>query len=330
MSFRGICSCITFVFASTTVYAQSSSSPAQEAVPSETISAESLKSQQPKSESQDEADKILTNKRLRAATGSLSRVSVMTSLGYAAGSIERPFDAIRPNITGSNTNGTTLQSLGGGVAMKVRLNKTNALTVGAGLRMWAPFQSTNTGRTASERQKFDQNQGKIDFNDPGLSYLRIFRAFGAQNYISIGQTLFTDTGLRQAGYITTTGISHSIAKEYGRATFGLSTGIGVNYFDNNDPALAAVQTAYNFGFYPFFEYAISDTYQIRTLLGFISEHDRSQDNPSTFRRRTVYQSVGLGISVTRDIYLYPNLQFLPGEIRADKTNLALSTNINIF
>jgi len=298
--------------------------------PAESISAESLKAQKPKSDTQDEADKILTNRRLRAATGSLSRISIMTSLGYAAGSIERPLDAIRPNITGSNTNGTTLQSLGGGVAAKLRLNKTNALTFGAGLRMWAPFQTTNSGRTAGERQKFDENQGKIDFNDPGVSYMRIFRAFNAQNYISIGQTLFTDTGLRQAGYVSTTGISHSIAKEFGRATFGLSSGVSVNYFDNNDPALASVQTAYNFGFYPFFEYTISDTFQVRTLLGFISEHDRSQDNPTTFRRRTVYQSVGLGISLTRDIYLYPNLQFLPGEIRADKTNLALSTNINIF
>ena len=312
------------------VSAQAQSSSANEAAPAESVSVESLKSEKPKDDSQDEADKILTNRRLRAASGSLSKVSVMTSLGYAAGSIERPFDAIRPNLTGANTSGTTLQSLGGGVAVKLRMTKTQSLSAGAGLRMWAPFQTTNTGRTPEERQKFQQNQGKIDFNDPGLSYMVIFRALGAQNYVSVGGTWFTDTGLREIGYTSSVGISHSIAKEVGHSTFGLSSGVSFNFFDKSDPDFARYQTAYSFGVYPFFEYAISDTYQLRTLVGFISEHDRSQGEATTFRRKTVYQSVGLGISITRDIYLYPNIQFLPGELRADKTNIALSTNINIF
>jgi hypothetical protein len=41
-------------------------------------------------------------------------------------------------------------------------------------------------------------------------------------------------------------------------------------------------------------------------------------------------STGIGFSITRDIFLYPNIQFNPEDIRADRTNLGLSANINLF
>jgi len=51
---------------------------------------------------------------------------------------------------------------------------------------------------------------------------------------------------------------------------------------------------------------------------------------NTWEKLKVYQSVGLGISVTRDIFLYPNIQFIPSDIRSDRTNIAMSASINIF
>ena len=37
-----------------------------------------------------------------------------------------------------------------------------------------------------------------------------------------------------------------------------------------------------------------------------------------------------GVKVTRDIFLYPNVQFVPDQLRSKQTNVALSTNINMF
>ena len=43
-----------------------------------------------------------------------------------------------------------------------------------------------------------------------------------------------------------------------------------------------------------------------------------------------YQSMGIGMAVTRDIYLYPNVQFLPLDMRSDLTNVGMSANISFF
>jgi hypothetical protein len=42
------------------------------------------------------------------------------------------------------------------------------------------------------------------------------------------------------------------------------------------------------------------------------------------------ESVGIGCSVTRDIFLYPNIQFTPGNISANLTNVGLTATINLF
>jgi hypothetical protein len=44
----------------------------------------------------------------------------------------------------------------------------------------------------------------------------------------------------------------------------------------------------------------------------------------------IYQSVGVGVSVTRDIFLYPNIQFLPNQIMASETNVGLTATVNVF
>ncbi len=125
--------------------------------------------------------------------------------------------------------------------------------------------------------------------------------------------------------------------DFGGSKFsaGLLVGVSASTFnktkDSNGRSLLARQGDYDVGAYPFAEYVINDTLNLRTIAGMWTyEHDRSKaDQPWTFTKNKIYQSVGLGISVTRDIYLYPNVQFLPENIRADATNVAISTNINL-
>jgi hypothetical protein len=110
---------------------------------------------------------------------------------------------------------------------------------------------------------------------------------------------------------------------------GLAFTAGINTFDKNDAALQAMQGDYSFGFYPFAEYVFSDRLNLRTVFRpFTFEHIRSEPFGNVIRN--VYtQSVGVGVSVTRDIYLYPNVQFVPEDFRSELTNVGLSANINI-
>jgi hypothetical protein len=86
---------------------------------------------------------------------------------------------------------------------------------------------------------------------------------------------------------------------------------------------------YGVGAYPFVEYVFSDTYQFRTLVGFEASHYRS-DEAFTFKQDKVYQSMGIGIVPEKGIWIYPNVQWLPEDIRADKTNVGISATINVF
>jgi hypothetical protein len=65
------------------------------------------------------------------------------------------------------------------------------------------------------------------------------------------------------------------------------------------------------------------------LVGFGADHSRYEGDFFTWIPNKVYQSAGLGISVTRDIYLYPNVQFIPEDVRSDRTNVGVSANINL-
>ena len=91
------------------------------------------------------------------------------------------------------------------------------------------------------------------------------------------------------------------------------------------------QTDYFVGLYPFAEYLFNDRYSFRTVFGYFEYEALKGTAFASERivRQTPYQSMGIGISLTRDIYLYPNIQFVPEDIRSERTNVALSTNINL-
>ena len=109
-----------------------------------------------------------------------------------------------------------------------------------------------------------------------------------------------------------------------------SFGIPANQ-DTYVPNLAAVQSVYAFFIAPVLEYEITEKLNFRTLLGLWQfEHYGSERNAMSFTHDKVYQTVGLGISITRDIYLNPNIQFLPDNIRGDLTNVSLNAAINVF
>ncbi|BEV68389.1 hypothetical protein Bb109J_c1809 [Bdellovibrio bacteriovorus] len=85
---------------------------------------------------------------------------------------------------------------------------------------------------------------------------------------------------------------------------------------------------YGVGLFPFAEYAFNDDYSFRTVFGYFqfAKYEEQGD----LIQMEPYQSMGVGISVTRDIYVYPNVQFTPKDIRADRTNVAVSANLNLF
>jgi hypothetical protein len=287
----------------------------------------------------DEADQIITNRRFRASTGSLSKWSFNSSWNYNAGSIERPFDATRPNITAAS-DVALLQNLSGDVGINYRFSQKDRLSLRTGLQMAAPFHSTVDTNDPVVKEEFENNQGELDIQNPSVSFSRIFKVLGVQNVLSAGAGIYTQGALTDRGYQYFASTSLNTLYDFGKT--GASAGLLLTYDRNifnkdttlnsrgTEVSLLEGQAEQVFGVYPQAEYEINDTFNIRTILRAWVYEDRRSRKFGDFIQRELTQSVGLGISVTRDIFLYPNVQFAPDNLRADKTNIGLSANINLF
>ena len=295
----------------------------------------------PTQRNEDDADNLITNKKIRAETGSKSRFSVSTALEYRGGSIDKPFDYKRPNIKAATAT-SDYSALYATVSGKWNITKLDSLSAGVGLAAIAPFTTAKIPADAGKRYQA---------SDPYINYQHINKFFGIQTVLTFGALLYTAEDVRLIGNLFEVGPTATLAYDFGGSPFTIGTWLNYTYRffdketsevisvskDEDDPDVEITtlagryQNDYSMGAYPFIEYTINDTFNLRTLWGlYVYDHPRIEGGTPAYNRNKVYQSVGLGISITRDIYLYPNVQFIPDNARADRTNVALSANINLF
>jgi hypothetical protein len=279
----------------------------------------------------DKADELITNRRFRASNGSLSKLSMNTSLTYSAGSIDKPFDAERPNISNAGDT-TSIAGMSGTVNASYRLNTLNRINAGAGLQMLAPFNDSIDTKNERAQKEFDDNRGELEVNNPYVSYSHFNKFFGVQTILSGSITQYTAGNFTDLGYQNRVSASINTMYDFGGSPFSIGV-LGVYdrfYYDggNYSDGEKANQADVVWGFLPQAEYVINDTFNIRTIMRSNWYQNSMADHE--FSQRPITQSVGLGISVNRDIFLYPNLQFVVEDAQASNTNIGLSANINMF
>lgn len=269
-------------------------------------------------------DETITNNLMRAETGSKDRYSFSSQLYYNGGSVESPLSINRPNIA-AMTATTDTALLGGQVSGKYNINPADSVQVGVGVRWIAPLQ----GSQMPDKSVYDGN--KVDADNPYLIYQHLYKWWGIQSALQFQPTYYTQSNLTHQGYVSQFWLDQNNIYEIGST--GLSLGlyllVGTGVYNNNSPDVLDQQATLIWNFDPFIEYQINKTFNFRTVTNLWNyEHTRAQDN-GTYHWDKVTQSVGLGISISRDIFLYPNVQFLPDNVRADLTNVALNTYINL-
>lgn len=270
----------------------------------------------------EDVDQIITNRKMRAEAGSKSKHSINSSLGYSGSTVRAPFKDVRPNLRG-RADSTTVATFGGSVGYKYSITSRDAMKLGVGLRWITPVSGNEPPK----------GMNRSDVDNPYLIYQRVSKIGQVQNVLQFGPTLYTRLDLKAKGFASNWGVNNNMVYEIGKTklSVGLLTGVSAYTFDKHKDVNKVKQSDYDVGFYPFMEYVINDRFNIRTISGLWTySHARTQKSFWTLSKDTIYQSIGLGISVTRDIYLYPNVQFVPEDIRDERTNVALSTNINVF
>lgn len=286
-----------------------------------------VKAEAPKTTEEDEGDKLITNRRLRADMGSTSNWSVRTFWSYSGGSLEKPFTADRPNIDAGADN-LTLANASGDVGIRYRMTKVDSLNLNIGLNMTAPFHTSFKSSNARLQDNFDRNKQKMTANNPSLTYNHIASIMGIQSSTSFQVMYITNAQLEDT-YRTYGSASQTLMKDLGN---GFSIGSSFVYAGYTyAPGFNGTTLDRTFGVYPQAEYTFNDTFMWRTVFRtWVYDRVEGVNKPWTYDKRKVTQSTGIGISISRDVFLYPNIQFVPSDMRSDRTNVGITANINLF
>ena len=279
----------------------------------------------------DKADQLITNKRFRASNGSLSKYSVNMSMSYNGGSLEKPLAADRPNISNAGDT-TSISSLSGTINTSYRASALNRVNLGFGLQVLAPLHQEIDTEDPRARKEFEENQGDLDVSNPMLSFTHMNRFFGVQTIITAGGTYYTASNLTDVGYNSSADLSVNTMYDFNGSPFSIGV-LGVYnryFFDKDDEAFLPYQNETVFGFLPQAEYVINDTFNLRTIIRSHWYQNNRAGASSDFTKRPVTQSLGLGISLGRDVFLYPNVQFPYDNLTLSNTNVGLTANINMF
>lgn len=300
------------------------------------INIESLKKPQEKLK---DIDNEITDARMRATLGSKSKFSFKSSLSYSGGSIDEPLSPVRPNYRASATI-EAMTSLSGDVGFNYRLTDKDNLSFGTGITIIDPLHGDLTKSADDPRYGAGGSMDRYQISTPYLSWSRGYRAMDTQMISSVTYSHATDSdSVNKTKVFGAVSFSQTILANFGKSkwTGGTSISLGKNIYsgDITDDKLVARMAAgtykrsdFTWGLFPFMQYSFTDKYSFRTVFGYFqfTRYEGDDDNVQL----EPYQSVGLGISITRDIYLYPNVQFTPRDIRSDRTNVALSANLNLF
>lgn len=276
----------------------------------------------------------ITNSRLAADAGATSKWSGRFVLSYSGGSIENPLSRVRPNYRSLSNAVYTTTELGGSVSLAYRLDSVSQLRFGAGVAMATPLH--NSMADFKDNRNTDGNQ-IFNVSDPGVSYARTIRSGNLMTLVSGGVGVFTHSFSTDRNHLGSASLSvqHIYAIEGSGFQPGLSYSLGQTFYRDDealDPADSKgrrnPRVANSVGIFPVMEYQFNDKYALRTVLGFFN-YVTMRGNPSAMIQQGDYISMGFGYTPTRKIWIYPNLQFNPDMLVVDKTNVAISTIINL-
>lgn len=277
----------------------------------------------------DKSDQLITNRRYRARTGSLSAFSLASTFIYRGGSMEDPLGANRPNLAG-RADAASVARLNANLTGTYRLDALNRINAGVGMQTLAPFQNSIDTESPAAQREFDNNQGDIDVFDPFISYRHMNRFFGIQTIATGGLTQYTAGNMRDNGYQNRVFLELDTMYDIGSTglTVGARFGFEQFFFDNDDPELQGRQLDQVARLEPQVEYEINDKINLRTVFRTFAYQNNKAD--STMRRRPLTQDVGVGISVSRNVFLFPNFQFSYDNPSIENTNVGFVANINMF
>ncbi len=273
-----------------------------------------------------EESSVITDAKLKADAGSLSRVSLKANLAYYGPPVDNFGNKDQPNPDGVVS--ATKTAVSGSLGARYRFDPVTTISMGAGVKNNYPF---HTGQ-------------KLTMSNPYASYDKSFRVAGVQMVASPGLTLVTEEAYRNVG--ERWGISNKFNAVYNLGMSGFAVGsdntLAYYFFDRDYkqdiPATKTKKMVRGDGavqrisltIAPNLKYNLTSKLSAITSLGFTFFNPRSESNRLEYRSRLMNQRLGVGYAVTREIYLNPYVQFYPTQFSWNTATANISTVFSIL
>ena len=271
----------------------------------------------PRAEKKD-IDEEITNAKLRASTGAKSKISLSSSFNYSGGAITNITSTERPQLNAGQASADPT-NLTGQIAVKYRATDHDNLSLGLGLQYTPSYISDrNTGEKAP---------AATSASTPYLDYSRVFRADDVQHVLSATFSKYTfKSDLEESGLNSELSLSHTFMTSIGTSRFeiGNATGLDREFYSREVPG----GTLTSFSLNPILEYAFTDKASFRTVYRMLTLRAKN-GTEDTWKAADQTQSMGFGYAITRDVYVYPNMQWKWKALASDQTTFGFSTNINL-
>ena len=268
-------------------------------------------------------DNEITNARLRAVSGAKSAWSFSSNFNYAGSTILTPFSSIRPQLNSQNNLDAT--NINGQMAVKYRMTEHDSLLMGFGIQFTPGYTDPNSGAAIG---------AVTTASSPYLDYSRAFRIGTAQNVVDISISKYTLANDMNNGLSYALSAGDQVMFDIGQSKLevGAAAGWGQDILSGQMMSQGLPVPDYLLSqiyIEPVAEYAISDKIQLRTVYRMLLLNQDSNNRSIWATPSFQSQSIGIGYGVTRDIYLYPNMQWSWSHISADATTVGFTANINL-
>jgi hypothetical protein len=268
---------------------------------------------------EDNSDEAQQNRRMRALEGSKSKWSGQFNVLYNGSSINNPFAADAPNPGGQNP--PPVVNLTGTFAIRRRLGAKTSFGFGGGFETETPLQG----------------QQNSSISDPNADFAISGDKWGIHNRVDFMGNYCTANFETKYGYLYGLAIEDDILYKFPRTEFTLGLSIISDFNGFSDSVIngrdrTAAQDELDYYVDPFAEYGLTKHLNLRSVVGIPFEHDRNMDR-WTFMPKRVYETFGLGISATDDLFFYLYMKFYPSPLASmtsAETTIGINAIINLF
>lgn len=256
----------------------------------------------------------ITDEKLKADAGSLTQFSLRANLAYYGPSPSNLGALYQPNPDGLVTANTT--AISGTMGSRFRLDSSTSFSLYVGV---------------SDLFAFHPNQ-KLDANSPTLSFDKTFKLGGFQFLSSPSVQLVTQQVYRRAG--EREGLGYNLNFVYRIGKTGVSAGsensIGYYLFGRDYLASDGKVRRMNLSLAPFVKYNFNDRLSLNTYVGLTYYNLRQNSSITNLNNKVVTEKLGVGYAISRDVFVFPYLQFFPSDLTVSETTMNISTSFSVL